>query len=240
MDTVQLTSNETTAVVLRDGAWLLQLADKHGDILFPKQWMETSSGKRARGGSHVCLPNFGPGGNSGLPQHGFGRISSWKVVEQGVSRVTLELSGGERRYASLQSRITYALKENSLTMTLKLTNSGLESLHVAPGFHPYFALALGEEQVMVDDESYSLSELSGTIFLQGETKQLSTKLRTLSLSATNLSTWALWTDNLGRYVCLEPTFAGNSFADDNPEEEELLRAGLSKSYELQVKWQLPL
>ena len=200
MDTVELTFGTTRAVVLREGAWLLNLTDAHGDILFPKQWIETSSGKRPRGGSHVCLPNFGPGGNSGLPQHGFGRISSWMVVEQGVSRVTLELSGGERRYASLQSRITYALKENSLTMTLKHTYRPRLSVHSA-----HVERLLAESDIV-----------------------------------RNLSTWALWTDNLGRYVCLEPTFAGNSFADDNPEEEELLRAGLSKSYELQVKWWLPL
>lgn len=236
MDTVELTSGATTAVVLREGAWLLNLADKYGDILFPKQWIETESGKKARGGSHVCLPNFGPGGTSGLAQHGFGRISGWDVAERGVSSVTLALNGGTQQYSSLQSRLTYTLKENSLTMTLKLTNNGGDSLRVAPGFHPYFALALDEQQVTVDDERYNLSELSGTVFLQGETKQLKTQLRALSLTADNLTTWALWTDNLGRYACLEPTFAGNSFIDDTPDENELLRVGLSKSYKLQISW----
>lgn len=236
MDTVELISGTTRAVVLREGAWLLNLADKHGDILFPKQWVEASGGKRARGGSHICLPNFGPGGSSGLAQHGFGRTSSWKVTEQGSASATLELIGGNERYASLQSRITYVLKENSLTMILKLTNGGGDPLRVAPGFHPYFVLALGEEQVKVDGEAYNLSELSGTVFLQGEAKQLTTQLRTILLTADNLTTWALWTDKLGRYVCLEPTFAGNSFTEDSPEEGELLRAGLSKSYKLQISW----
>lgn len=236
MDTVELASGANRAIVTRHGAWLMSLADEHGDIVFPKQWIEAGSGKRARGGSHVCLPNFGPGGGTGLAQHGFGRTATWNVTERGVASVTMQLIGGVSDYGSLVSNLTYTLAEKSLSMKLTVTNNGNAPLRIAPGFHPYFALTTGEAQVTVDDELYELSALAGTVFVEGSRKQLTTRLRRITLSAENLTTWAIWTDKAGQYVCVEPTFAGNAFLNMDTDEDETLRTGLSKTYKLTINW----
>ena len=71
---ITLHTGTTTATITTDGAYITSLADERGDVFYPLQQLATSDGARkTRGGCHVCLPNFGPGGASGLAQHGFGR-----------------------------------------------------------------------------------------------------------------------------------------------------------------------
>lgn len=237
MDTVELTSGQNKAVIQRDGAWLVSLADNKGDILFPRQMLTAHDGNpRARGGSHVCLPNFGPGGDTNLSQHGFGRTSSWKVTEQGKTSVTLELEGGAPGYDSLLSKLTYTLGEHSLTMSLSVTNRNDSVMRIAPGFHPYFALSATDTEVTIDDTTYDPATLSTAVFVEGTHKTLTTKGRHIWLSSDNLSTWAIWSDKLGNYICVEPTFGGFTFIDSQPEEEELVRRGIRKTYKMTISW----
>lgn len=230
---ITLHTGTTTATITTDGAYITSLADEHGDVFYPLQQLTTSDGERkTRGGCHVCLPNFGPGGASGLAQHGFGRTSQWQVMEQASDRVELVLQGSDD-YAGLESRSVYIVAEHQLAMQLMLVNVGEEELLVAPAFHPYFVydgVPVLDSQPLAD-----LAPLADTIFVDGPTRQLATGLRTITLQSEGLPRWAVWTDELGPYLCVEPTHSGNSFAD-NPAHAAALAPGQTVRYGVRVGW----
>lgn len=237
MDTIELWNGSTKALVSIDGGWLTNLSDDNGDILFPKRLLTAPDGsKKQRGGCHVCLPNFGPGGLSDQSQHGFGRQMVWAVARQTQSTVTLELPNGDDEYADLSSQLTYMLTEASITITLKLVNNGASELRIAPGFHPYFAVADGEGQVTIDGETVDVQDLEGTLFSEGTSKQLALQKRTITMASDDLTTWAAWSDQLGNYVCLEPTYAGYAFLQDDPSDDQLLQPGQSRTFSASISW----
>lgn len=237
MDVIELWSGTTKAIIDPIGAWVTNLSDDSGDILFPKRQLKAPDGStKVRGGCHVCLPNFGPGGDSGLVQHGFGRARQWRVGGQSESRLVLTLAGGAEGYEALESTLIYELTATSFHMTLSVTNTGIAPLRVGPAFHPYFALADSEGQVRIDGHSHDLDDLAGTLFEAGEQMQLTTQRRTISLLSTGLSTWALWTDRLGSYVCVEPTMGGYTFLEKELGMEEALGQDATKTCAATIKW----
>ena len=223
----------TTATITTSGAYITSLADEHGDVFYPLQQLTTSDGERkTRGGCHVCLPNFGPGGASGLAQHGFGRTSQWQVVEHTSDRVELMLQGSDA-YAGLESRLVYTVAEHQLAMQLRLVNIGEDELLVAPAFHPYFVY---DDVPVLDSQPLAdLAPLADTIFVDGPTHQLATGRRTITLQSEGLPRWAVWTDGLGPYLCVEPTHSGNSFAD-SPSRATVLVPGQTAQYGVRVEW----
>lgn len=230
---ITLHTGTTTATITTSGAYITSLTDEHGDVFYPLQQLTTPDGERkTRGGCHVCLPNFGPGGASGLAQHGFGRTSQWQVVEHTSNRVELMLRGSGA-YAGLESRLVYTVAEHQLAMQLTLVNIGEDELLMAPAFHPYFAydgVPVLDGQPLAD-----LTPLAETIFVDGVTRQLATGRRTITLQSEGLPRWAVWTDGLGSYLCVEPTHSGNSFAD-NPAHATVLVPGQTARYGVRVGW----
>ena len=230
---ITLHTGTTTATITTSGAYITSLADEYGDVFYPLQQLTTSDGERkTRGGCHVCLPNCGPGGASGLAQHGFGRTSQWQVVEHTSDRVELILKGSDA-YAGLGSRLVYTVAEHQLAMQLTLVNIGEDELLVAPAFHPYFAydgVPVLDGQPLAD-----LTPLAETIFVDGVTRQLATGPRTITLQSEGLPRWAVWTDGLGPYLCIEPTHSGNSFAD-NPAHAAALVPKQTARYGVRVGW----
>ena len=225
---ITLHTGTTTATITTDGAYITSLTDERGDVFYPLQQLTTSDGERkTRGGCHVCLPNFGPGGASGLAQHGFGRTSQWQVVEHTSDRVELMLQGSDA-YAGLESRLVYTVAEHHLAMQLTLVNVGEDELLVAPAFHPYFAY---DSALVLDGQS--LTDLAP--LADGPARQLVTGLRTITLQSEELPRWAVWTDGLGSYLCIEPTHSGNSFAD-NPAHAATLVPGQVARYGVRVGW----
>src|SRR5688572_18264108 len=115
---IELWNGSAKAIIDPRGAWLTNLSDDHGDVLFPKRRLKAPDGTiKDRGGCHVCLPNFGPGGSSGLPQHGFGREMVWTTSEQFDNSVVFSLSSGRDGYENLSSVLRYRLDEGSLSIT---------------------------------------------------------------------------------------------------------------------------
>ena len=230
---ITLHTGTTTATITTDGAYITSLTDGHGDVFYPLQQLTTSDGERkTRGGCHVCLPNFGPGGASGLAQHGFGRTNQWQVVEQASDRVELILQGSDA-YAGLESRLVYTVAEHQLAMQLTLVNVGEDELLVASAFHPYFVY---DDVPVLDSQPLAdLAPLADTIFVDGPTRQLATGRRTITLQSEGLPRWAIWTDELGPYLCVEPTHSGNSFAD-NPAHATVLVPGQTAQYGVRVGW----
>ena len=235
---IELFDGRVKAIIDPQGAWITNLSDEYGDVLFPKRTLEEADGsKKVRGGCHICLPNFGPGGTTNLPQHGFARTALWEVVSSTATTAELYLSKGLDMYKTLHAGLAFEIDGNALLMTLSVTNNGLDTLRVAPGFHPYFMTARGEDSVVIDDESVQVEELGEVQFVTDNSSHilLANKTRYM-LDADGLSTWAKWTDNLGSYVCIEPTVAGFSFLKSDPSVKELLMPSETRKYSLRIAW----
>lgn len=226
----ELWSGSTKAIVDPMGAWLTNLSDEQGDILYPKRTLEG----KVRGGVFACLPNFGAGGGSGLAQHGFGRTTEWEVLDKTETSILLKLAQPEGDYSALRAILSYQLHDQLLMAALDLSNDGEQPLRVAPAFHPYFATGGGA--VKVDGEDQVLDELAEVVFAEGTQHELGLTDRTITCEASNMSVWATWTDQLGPYVCLEPSMAGFSFLNDTPKPEELLQPGETKTFTVTMVW----
>lgn len=233
---ITLVHGDSHVTIDPEGAWVSELAVSSDQLLFPRTTLtDTISGSKVRGGMHVCLPNFGPGGEGGLAQHGFGRTSLWSIVQQSVSSVILELEAASHDYAGLVATLEYSLENGSFTARLSLTNRGSEVIRVAPGFHPYFAVSSSESTVTVNDELFELNKLAGTEYRVSESARLTTDEHQILMTTENLTTWAIWTDQLGSYVCVEPTFGGNRFLEPEQPDEQL-PPGETSHYSVTIHW----
>jgi len=233
---VELTHGTVKAIVDPRGAYLINLSDDGGDIFFPKRTLTASDGSaKLRGGCHVCLPNFGPGGDSGQPQHGFGRLSDWEVTDKTENGIILTLAEGPEEYRDMSTVLTYQLADNMIMMACEVTNNGKQALRVAPAFHPYFSLT-GEKEVVIDGTKELLDDLAEAQFFEGDTHMLKTAAREFEMASDGLPVWAKWTDQLGKYVCVEPSQNGFAFLKDEPESAELLAVGESKTYKVSITW----
>jgi galactose mutarotase-like enzyme len=219
------------------GAYLLELHDSFGKpIVFPR----TQLGDKVRGGSHVCLPAFGPDASGKLPQHGYGREVEWDIVTSPDGRtVQCEHTQREGLYAGLQSRIMYQLDESVdssvLQTTLSLFNQSIEPMPISPGFHPYFVvdpadIQLNGQRIALDDfepfKSYG----------RHQSMTLETAGRTVTVSSPDIQDFIVWSDSRGEYLCIEPTLAGSGFDYIAPRAEELLPAGERRNFSYSVQW----
>ncbi len=237
MDTIELWNGTTKALIDPLGAWLTNVSDDLGDVLYPKRSLKDAAGEtKIRGGCHVCLPNFGAGGDSGMLQHGFARQMPWTISQQQQSAAVLTLANGKDGYEALHSTLTYILNESSITVELELVNQGDAPLRVAPGFHPYFALNPDEGRVTLNGLAHDTQDLAGTEFFEDKnTMKLELRRRLITITSDNLPKWAFWTDQLGDYVCCEPTVGGYTFLQE-PSDQELLQPHKTLSYAMTISW----
>ena len=228
---------DTKLTVDVDGGWLTALRDKTGDILFPRTPLVNSLGEtKVRGGCHVCVPQFGPAREElGLTQHGFGRDSLWTLQDSSKSSLVFNLSSTHGDYQNLQVILTYTLAEKSLKMELSLFNDGISDVRIAPAFHPYFETNRAAT-VGLDDATVAVDDYQDTKFLDGLRKTLEVNGRTLTLSSDELNVWAIWSDRLDEYFCVEPTLGGYRFLAESPEEDELLLSNTHASYGFTISW----
>lgn len=112
--------------------------------------METGNVKRW--GMPLMIPNFSrlmdgifKDKGTSLPIHGFGRLLPWTTTEQDSSSIHIQLISSDATRASYPYEFTWtarvAVDEGTLTYTLTMENRSDETVPIAPGFHPYFALA---------------------------------------------------------------------------------------------------
>ncbi len=231
---IELYSGATKAIISTKGGYVTNLADDRGDVLFPKRVLTTADGaEKTRGGCHVCLPNFGPGGEFGLEQHGFGRTSEWRVVTQSQTSIELILAG-EGDYADMDSFLRYEVAEGAFTLQLTLKNNGLSPLPVSPGFHPYFYRG-GRAPTLAGVTYKDLTEFAEVKFIDGDNQHLAVAGRQLTLQSNGLSRYAVWTDQLGDYLCVEPTQSGNAFLEDIT-RTDTLQPGGQQVYRFTIAW----
>lgn len=215
------------------GAYVRFLNDENGQPIFAPLTRRGPDQKK-RGGCHVCLPYFGADAG-GRPQHGFGRDLEWRIEEREDGSVSAFFDTDVPSWEGFRAQIDYLYSERSFTMRLKAFNGSNEARRVSPGFHPYFALQSNE--FVFDGNVFQANEFGEAEFVEGPAHTLRIDERELTLHSSELQTWALWSDRLGDYFCVEPTFRGPSHeAGTEPLDGELLAPGEERYYRFTIQW----
>ncbi|HSO86870.1 MAG TPA: D-hexose-6-phosphate mutarotase [Draconibacterium sp.] len=121
-------------------------------------WMSPESkyqeGKPIRGGIPICFPWFGPHkSDSAKPQHGFGRLMFWNVLETaslptGETLVRLQLCSSEKTKSywnhDFCAQLTVIVGK-ILTASLKVTNTSAVQFDYTCALHSYYNLSSVEE-----------------------------------------------------------------------------------------------
>ena len=222
------------ATVSLEGGWLDTLTIRGAEVLYPKQTVLYENGiQKIRGGCHVCAPNFGPGGKSRLPQHGFARESLWSIMSIDSTTVVLgmlDLPGG---YRLVEFELVYELTRSGISITLKAHNKSSEPVRIEPGFHPYFSTR--RSSVLVDMECLELEKLRDPLFMNKAPTTITFGGISYKVGAKNLPLWVLWTDRSQEYVCLEPTFNGFSFLQEDGTNDHLLMPGKKEEWSFAIE-----
>lgn len=231
---IELQHENQKVLINRIGAVVMTYEIDGKAILYPRQQMDNSY----RGGSHVCLPNFGPDDWTDQPQHGYGRVVEWKVVKQSESAVVLEHIQTRGMFRGLMSRLKYCLSKDGFTMELRLETASTGTLDVAPAFHPYFFLPKGVDTIEINDMQFEISRTKGTEWVNAS-DQVNFRLgdREIRIKVDNLSTVAIWSGHASRYVCVEPTYAGNAHTQHGNGARQL-GAGQQTMHSLAIQPQL--
>lgn len=229
---IEMRSGDKKAIVDTKGGYLTNYADEQGDIIYPKRVIMSEVGEqKTRGGCHVCMPNFGPGGTSGLDQHGYGRTSEWNIAESGDTHVAFTLQG-EGTYVDMLATLTYTLTDSGLTLSLALQNNGSTVLEVGPAFHPYFVTG---DHLVIDGEQVDMRAFNDMV-LSSETpdKIINTNHRTMVLHSKEMPFWAQWSDRMADYFCVEPNYGGFTFVDQNHRRVDILQPSETKTYNFSI------
>ena len=171
------------ARVLLDGAQVTSWfpAGALYDRLFVSERAEYGLSVSVRGGIPICFPQFGPFG--ALPQHGFARNSRWTVAddsrcEQGELRLRLterDLSPAIAEAArtawphAFAAELFVRVRDDSLAVTLGVTNTGTSPFTFTAAFHPYFAVrdAFATQVLGLAGLTYRDALLAGAEQLEG-------------------------------------------------------------------------
>lgn len=214
------------------GAYINKLVYNNQDIFFPKKTLETEKGYKIRGGMHLCLPQFSQAQEWDLVPHGFARDIEWHALDSSENHLVLQAEKVDGKYANLLTKLFIYLNGNNVEMKIVLENKGVDDLEVAPAFHPYFLTE--DKDVQIDDKTLEIDvdRLDQTVYEDG-IKSFKTSEYKLDFSVKNLNYFAIWTDGLGPYLCLEPNHSKDSFY--RQEGYDILKPGQVKPYEFNIK-----
>lgn len=215
-----ITGNNLIAVINEEGAYLEKLTFGDKPVFFDKTEITRDGKTKVRGGMHTCAPNFSDDKTlNELPTHGFGRDLTWQVLEEGEDKLSLGLKG-VGSYENVSFRIDYKIEDDRLNTKLTIENEAGEEKLVAPAFHPYFYT--NYDELSVEGFEIDKDELPNSIFI--ETTDLSFKTADFAIDIVgreNVGLYTIWTDFWDNYLCLEPTYNGRAFADENLEAYKL-------------------
>jgi galactose mutarotase-like enzyme len=120
------------------------------------------TGNVKRWGLPLMIPNFsrlkdGVFKEKGttLPIHGFGRNMPWTVIEVDETHLAMQLTSNEITLLDYPYEFMFnaniEVSESTLKYTLTMENRSNENMPIAPGFHPYIAVAQSEKANVVTD-----------------------------------------------------------------------------------------
>jgi len=153
-----LTNGNTTIGVIPELSLVSHFQVGSWQVLYRP--MET--GNIERWGIPLMIPNFSRLKNglfkekgTTLPIHGFGRSFPWSVIEQNSGHISIQLMSNSTTRLNYPYDFTFTATivagEGTLTYTLTMENRSNEVMPIAPGFHPYFAVAQQDKVKLVVD-----------------------------------------------------------------------------------------
>ncbi len=122
----------------------------------------TETGNVKRWGLPLMIPNFLSLTNgiflekgTSLPIYGFGRNLPWLITEMSKTTISLQLKSSNATRRDYPYEFTFTTKieagDGMLTHTLTMENRSEEAMPIAPGFHPYFAVAQEQKCALITD-----------------------------------------------------------------------------------------
>lgn len=179
---------------------------------------------------HLCLPQFGPSKTDDhLPHHGFGRTEIWDVIQSDEHSCRMRLNHTHPNYADIVWTVEYTLLDDAARFTLQADNQGTTTVFISPGFHPYFHCP--HQQASLDQQDLAWENLENVLFRSAFSTYTCQNF-SLRIEQTNLPVFAIWTDSLADYLCIEPTFAGD--ACDNLSKMHPLPAQSQTAFSLTI------
>ena len=233
METLRIENGAMCAEVSPRGGTITSFSVGGENIFYPR----TVIGDKERGGCHVCAPWFGPS-QRGDRKHGFARDSFMDGDRRpGAVETTFAYKGTDSRYPWwIFFEAKTSLENGSLRTGFVMTRNGQRSepAPINPAFHPYFACSDatkvmismgGVERAHFRGDSHVVRLKSKRIFIEMPDREITMDLggdfRIMK------SYLGIWTDDPGRYLCVEPIL-GKPELFDTP-EGQFLRAERAKS-----------
>ena len=240
MTLITLQKNDTLLEIGTEGAYIKNVVSNNTNILFPAQKI----GEKLRGGIPLCAPVFGPGEVVGLNQHGFARDVEWVVLQKSDDSVTLRFDAANHsdipeQYRGCGMMLAISVAEKRLSMNLLVENNGVASVVCSPGFHPYFPTSDATNVLVLANKEYrfDVEQLAATQFLPPGQRQTEVNLDNLkvTLKSDTLQRYAVWSANPDKYICVEPTWAGN--LADQP-SVPILEPGEQREFTMTLSWEV--
>jgi glucose-6-phosphate 1-epimerase len=138
-----------TATISLFGAQVLSwVSARRGEQLYCSALATTDNGQAIRGGIPVCFPQFSGFGD--LPKHGIVRTVVWRQAGEVISgkthpvaKVTLTLQDNAHTRAhwphAFSLQLDVSLAEDTLTVSLRVENTGTAPFSFAAALHTYLA-----------------------------------------------------------------------------------------------------
>jgi D-hexose-6-phosphate mutarotase len=149
MTVVEIANATATASLAMQGAHLLHWTPRG---MSPVIWLSPQArfapGTPIRGGVPICWPWFGPpAGGSGLPSHGFARISPWELLEVRPSPEVTHLAfrlapsaGAQAQWPPTAVPELHMTIGARLEMELVTSNTGSKAITIGQALHAYFVV----------------------------------------------------------------------------------------------------
>ena len=141
MQQSQLQFGNSEVNVHHQGAHLSSWLYQGKEQLFVSREAIFKPSKAIRGGVPICFPQFGAFGPG--KQHGFARNVLWqKIASEQAGVLSFELNHNEESLAQwpyeFKANVDLEIKDNTLTMSLKVKNLNNKKIEFTAALHTYF------------------------------------------------------------------------------------------------------
>ncbi len=194
-----------------------------GEDIIPELHQKENS-TSLRGGAPICFPffNASPPGMENIPQHGWLRNEelSGEIISQSEDEVVIRFSKVnapiENYPWQLKYTITHRLTGQSAESILKierLNDDEEKDAPINPAFHAYFTInpngktKIGEHTPKFTSDFYytNIPLVKDTELSKKGELIVDTRVGKIKMETEGLKVACLWTDDLERYACIEPT-----------------------------------
>lgn len=187
------------------GAYIIEFNKDGEQIFYPKKEIKLGNSSKLRGGNHVCLPHFGVSEKINQSNHGFARSLEWEVLEENEDKLILTLQAPVKDYDHMKASLEYNLEDSAFISKLTVENLGEKSFNISPAFHPYFSYK-DVNSLKVNGEMLEITDQVRESLFQGQVEEIEIDGKKILLENKNLNKFVIWTDELDKYICIEPTY----------------------------------